>query len=202
MIAQFPIRTCRKSGISDKRCFCSVFKNPEIHRGILFRGLAVTSNFYLCMQHTEAIQISLQISRKRLGLCKEAIPYWENIQNFFFLKTFLHFNQSLRRSESSWSIGHLNIKEDLQHRWSKLHTVFVSTLASMGWIRKWKKTQTDNPLWSCKSGSVSIILFPPEVVCSKIPSVVTMGCKTLKCFCWEGQAAELFSMSHDFILNV
>lgn len=83
MKALSPSRECRKLGIWDKHWLCNVFKNPQnVTKSIEVYSLEVClspliwrGDIYPFMQHTEAIQIPLQISRKRLGLCKETIPY-------------------------------------------------------------------------------------------------------------------------------
>lgn len=86
--AESPFRECRKSDVSDKHwLFKMSLKIPESIEvyclEVCLSPVILKGNFYLYMQHTEAIQISLHISRKRLGLCEETIAYWENISRFF-----------------------------------------------------------------------------------------------------------------------
>lgn len=158
------------------------------------------------MQHTEDIQISLQISRKRLGLGKEMTPYWENIQRFFgrpsFTSTRVWGKVKALCLSAVW-ISRRVFNTDEANYILYLYPPLLLWNESKNEKKNPKlTTQSSLRSWSCQPCWVSRILFPHDVVCSKIPSVVTMGHKTFKCICWEGQEAELFSMRHDFILNI
>lgn len=73
------LRECRKSGISDKHCVCNVVWSLEV----CLSTVIWSGDIYPCMLHTEAIQTQLQILRKRLGLCKETVPYWQKVRRLF-----------------------------------------------------------------------------------------------------------------------
>lgn len=185
MKALYPSRECRKSGISDKHWFCNVFKNPNnVTKSIEVYSLEVClspviwrGDIYPCTQHTDTIQIPSQMSRKRLGLCEETIPYGQKVHRLFGRTSFTSTTVWGKvKALGIWSIW---ITERLFNNDEANYILYLYPLLLIWGKSEKKKKSQPRALFGPDLASHAewAVWFPYGVVCSKIPSVVTMGHK-------------------------
>lgn len=172
-----PSRECRKSGILDKHWFCNVFKNPHnVTKSIevySLEVLSVTSNLkrwhlFLYVAYRGCSNSTTNLKEKTRSLPTD-------------------YTLLTKSPETIWKNL---LQPEIEERWKLLVNGFFNTdqanyiLYLYPLLLIWnnsekekKKTKTQSSLWSwsCQSCWVSRVLFPCGVVCSKIPSVATMG---------------------------